>query len=165
MELWLKINITSHPALTIPLETCTRFAGRVASGSQSVGAKVTSKWATNCRLSSGNTTWYLLLYKLRLLYYRCESYCSILGPFSPLLLEPRWVNVDMMNVRASNASARTAHRADFRQDRDGTCVMSGAPPASCKTCHVVPHSKGDQPEVSLNISCSFQAVQVYYHSC
>jgi len=64
-----------------------------------------------------------------------------------------------MDDRTSSASAHTAQRADFRRDvvhRDGTCVITGAPPDICQACHIVPHYKGD--EVCPNVSRSFQAL-------
>jgi hypothetical protein len=163
VEVWLEFDNTNHRALTIPLQTCTHFAifpltwlrhlGFTICGSQGhISDTPNGQAIANYRPTP--------VIQPGIYYYITggESYFASLDPLSPLLLEPRWLDIDMMNDRDSYTSARTARRADFRQDlidRDGTCVITGATPGNSRACHVVPHSRGD--EVCPNISWSFQA--------
>jgi len=174
VQLWLEIDNTYHRALTIPLNTCTRFAIYPLTWLSYLGFAICGREGHISDTQNGQE---IPDYRPDLngpviqpgIYYyisQRESYLCILGLFQPLL-EPRWVDVDMMNDRISYTSAQTSRRADFRRDiidRDVTCVMSGSPPEGCQACHIVPHTRGDQ--VCPNISWSFQAypVQVYYQS-
>ena len=59
---------------------------------------------------------------------------------------PRFIGVNVVDGRTSNASQLTERRADFRQrviERDGTCVMTGDLIHNCNACHIIPHVKGD----------------------
>jgi hypothetical protein len=160
VEVWLEIDNTYRRALTIPFGTCTHFAffplawlchlGFTICGTVGHISDTQNGQEIDCRPNAP-------VIQAGIYYYITggESYFGIIGPLSPLLLETRWLDVDMMNDRASYSSVRTTRRADFRQDlidRDGTCVMSNSPPRNCQACHIVPHSRGD--EVCPNISWS-----------
>lgn len=146
----MEFDNANHRALTIPLQTCTHFAifpltwlchlEFTICGSQGHISDTPNGQAINYRPTP--------VIQPGIYYYIAggEPYLASLDPLSPLLLEPRWLDVDMMNDRAWSASARTARWADFRQDiinRDGTCVITCEAPGNSQACHVVPHSRGD----------------------
>jgi len=53
-----------------------------------------------------------------------------------------------MDNRTSDSDAETTEsRAGFRanlQGRDGSCIVTNAPPLLCEGAHIYPHSKGSE---------------------
>jgi hypothetical protein len=59
--------------------------------------------------------------------------------------EPRFADIDALNVSTSSASELSDRRANFRDriiDRDGTCVCTGEEAIFCDASHIVPQCKG-----------------------
>jgi len=162
VEVWLELDNTQHRALSIPMDTCMQFAISPLAWLSYLGFTICGSEGHIANTPYGEQLEYHpvgVQVHPGIYYYIAggESFCGILGPHSPLILDPRWLDIEMMDDRASYASGRTSRRADFRQDiinRDGTCVMTGTPPENCQACHIVPHSKGDQvcPNISPNHS-------------
>jgi hypothetical protein len=160
VELWLRFDDVYQRCLTIPLETCTRFAAHPLPWLSHLGFCLCAREGYISNSDNGSEIEYRggrgsPAITPGIYYYIIAagaSYSCILDIFSPLKLDPLWLDEDVMNDRTSFESASTARRQDFRQDiidRDGTCVVTGASPRYCQACHIIPHSRGD--EVSLNI--------------
>ncbi|KAJ7893602.1 hypothetical protein B0H14DRAFT_2684349 [Mycena olivaceomarginata] len=65
---------------------------------------------------------------------------------------PRFIDVNAIDDRTSDASDLTQRRADFRDEvisRDGNCIITGDAPLNCMACHILPHAKGDSYMRSL----------------
>ena len=64
--------------------------------------------------------------------------------------EPVFADIDAIADRTSNASGYS-YPTDFRDriiERDGTCVCTNETAAESVSCHIIPHSKGNN--VSFN---------------
>ena len=157
VELWLRFDDVYRPCLTIPLETCTRFATYPLAWLSHLGFCLCAREGHVSNSDNGPEIEYRDSPAITPGIYHYiiaegASYSCIHDIFSPLKLDPLWLE-QVMNDRSSFESAHTAHRQDFRQDiidRDATCVVTNATQHICQACHIIPHSRGDQ--VSQKIS-------------
>jgi hypothetical protein len=56
------------------------------------------------------------------------------------------IDPELADTRTLTSCGTSMHRADFRddvEDRDESCVVTGAPSLMCQATHLLPHSKGD----------------------
>ena len=159
VAVFLAFDNAYQQALTIPLDVCMKFAVFPLPWLSYLSFTVCGREGHISDSPDGQEIKYRPIGSpvvLPGIYYYVaegESYFGILGPLSPLMLDPLWLDAEVMNDRASYSSAYTSCQQRFRTDIvdcDRTCVMTHSPPPYCQACHIIPHSRGD--EVSPNIS-------------
>ena len=72
-----------------------------------------------------------------------------------LMIESSFLDPMLLMDDHTSTPDVSSKRGDFRkraQERDGSCVMTGAIESS-RACHIVPHAKGD--EVCSNVYCTY----------
>jgi hypothetical protein len=150
VELWLRFNSRYRQALLIPFHEFQRFSshplawlshiaytiyGNIGHISLSSGGQEVDCHAENILPSI------TMCHKASLIFHFMRSFLL------PSISDPRLLDPDLMEDRASFSTVNTTRRGDFQQRvlaRDKACILTGGDAENVQACHVVPYSKGDE---------------------
>jgi len=137
VELWMSFDDTYHHALSIPVDTCQRFAVYPLTWLRYVGYTIYgSEGHISTSPDGPEVEYYQADIPLDTYYYVSQE---------SFLLDPNG-----MDDRTSDSSVVSIGWGNFRErvrHRDGNCVMTG--PSYAEACHIIPHAKGHQYMVNL----------------
>ncbi|EDR10389.1 uncharacterized protein LACBIDRAFT_317243 [Laccaria bicolor S238N-H82] len=135
VELWIRFDFGYRHALSIPVHECRRFSLHPLTWLRFLGYALYGKEGYISYERDGEE---VADYRPEGVSISPRMYYYISQDKDYRLLDP-----NLMNGRTSYTSDVTNRRANFRDDvvnRDRRCVVTGAAPAQCQACHIVPHA-------------------------
>jgi hypothetical protein len=150
VELHMRINDAYMPVLSIPVTDCNRFSLRPLSWLRFLGYCIYGRMGNISSTPDGPPIDYQMAVQAGARYYFTSpgTHIAVDAGFKLIILTetPRLLDTQCIDDRTSDADT-TESRAGFRgrlTDRDGTCIVTNAPPLLCHGSHYYPHSKGSE---------------------
>ena len=148
LHMW--INDTNMPVLAIPVNDCNRFSSKPLSWLRFLGYCIYGCVGNISSTPDGPPINYQMAVQAGAHYHFTSPGTHIPVDAGYKLIistePPRLLDIQCIEDRISDADT-TESRAGFRdqlRDRDGTCIVTDAPPLLCDGSHYFPHSKGSE---------------------
>jgi len=150
VELHIQINDAYMPVLSIPVPDCNRFSLKPLSWLRFLGYCIYGQIGDLSSDPDGSPIDYQMAVEAGANYYFTSpgTHIPVDAGFKLIILTEtsRLLDIRCIDDRTSDADT-TESRAGFRddlEDRDGTCIVTDAPPLLCEGAHYYPHSKGSE---------------------
>jgi hypothetical protein len=151
IQLFIQIDNTWMPALTIPVADCNRFSLKPLKWLRFLGYTIYGREGYISARIGGRAVNYQSAVQGGSCYYFNSAGTQIhVGVRFSLILylqdEPRFLDTQCIDERTSD-SGSTETRDGFGMAirlRDGTCIVTDEPARFCVAAHYYPHSKGSE---------------------